>query len=232
MDYSSHETTSPTTAALILCTLLMFVGGHALLSQFGLIPSEVSIVNQEVQKAATRLHKITYERSPEKTIESTESVRSLPEPPQSVDTTNLGQDPKRITIESIDVSAPVMNPNETNISVLDSALKEGVVHYPGSGGVGGDRAMFLFGHSSRLPVVQNDAYRSFNGLEKLSVGDTITVEGANTSETYAVMSVRVVDKGEALVDFSEGENMLILSTCSTFGSKENRVVVKARQKYR
>lgn len=211
----------------ILSVLVVFVGAHLLLSYVGFVPSEVSAFNSQVKKTVAQLYTVRYEREPESMAEeSTSSQPTLPDPPQSV---QAGEPPRKITIDAIDVSASVTTPEKTSISALDAALKEGIVHYPGSGGVDGSRPMFLFGHSSRLPTVQNDAYRAFNGLEELSVGDEITVEGASTTDAYQVMSVRVVDKDAALVDFSEDENMLILSTCTTFGARENRVVVRARK---
>jgi LPXTG-site transpeptidase (sortase) family protein len=139
----------------------------------------------------------------------------------------VGMIPDRIVIEKIEVDAPISSPEEASIQILDAALQDGVVHYPGSGGVGGSRRMFLFGHSSRLPVVLNEAYRSFNGLDQLVSGDEITVFADGEKRVYQVSSVEVVDMDEALVSFVSGSGKLTLSTCTTFGARENRVVVEA-----
>lgn len=228
------------TADGILSILLIFLTTHLLFSSLGLVPSEVSVFNNEVSRAVSQFGTIHYEREMADTLrtatassrglpEATTSRRSLPEPPEEKPA-DLGQPPQRIIIDKINVNAPISNPGTADISVLDSALKEGVVRYPSSGGLGGNRPMFLFGHSSRLPApaVQNEAYRSFNGLGDLSVGDTVTVEGGDQAVKYSVSSVQVVDEDEALVDFSTSGNTLTLSTCTTFGSKQNRTVVTAK----
>ena len=199
--------------------VLLFLFAHVGLSALGLVPSEVSEFNQKLISSVRNLETLSYEGARRPILPRSAVASSQKE---SV----IGEEPTRITIPKIDVAAAIKTPERADVDVLDEALKEGVVHDPGSGGIGGDRRMFLFGHSSRLPVVQNEAYRSFNGLDKLSVGDEVTVS-ASSSVTYRVTSVEVVDKDEALVSFISGEGELTLSTCTTFGTRENRVVVKA-----
>jgi len=78
--------------------------------------------------------------------------------------------------------------------------------------------------------VRNEAYRSFNGLDELSVGDEITIKGASTTATYAVTSVDITKKDEGFVRFQPNQRVdLTLSTCSTFGAKQNRTIVRARR---
>jgi sortase (surface protein transpeptidase) len=45
---------------------------------------------------------------------------------------------------------------------------------------------------------------------------------------YAVTTVRRAKADEVFVDLSETETMLTISTCNTFGAKEDRFVVEAR----
>ncbi len=227
---------SPQTLSLserILIGLLVLLSVHVGLSSVGFVPSEVSTFNQQVKEGVQRLHTIKYARkqpaqSTQVRDEVTTTTPSLPEAPATSGELT-GEVPTRITIPEIDIDAPIKSPSSTDVSVLDKALKEGVVHYPDSGRIEGNRPMFLFGHSSRLPVVQNKAYKSFNGLEELSPGDTITVSGDEETARYRVSSVRVVDKDQAYVDFSQDSDILKISTCTTFGAKENRVVVTARK---
>jgi len=138
----------------------------------------------------------------------------------------VGENPTKIIIEKIGVNVAVINPNTTNVATLDSYLKQGVVRYPGSGTLGLGN-MFIFGHSTGIQVVQNQAYKAFNGLKSLQVGDTIKVSGATQTYVYRVTSVNLVDKDQALVEFDQNKNMLTLSTCNTFGAKEDRYVVEA-----
>jgi LPXTG-site transpeptidase (sortase) family protein len=134
--------------------------------------------------------------------------------------------PTRIVIDKIGVDAPVSNPNTTNISTLDDYLAQGAVRYPGSGLIGRGN-MFIFGHSTGLAVVRNQAYKTFNGLKNLQVGDIIKVYGSSGAYTYQVTSVTLVDASRALVELGGEENILTLSTCNTFGQKEERYVVQA-----
>jgi len=134
--------------------------------------------------------------------------------------------PVRVVIEGADVDTEIRSPNTTDIAVLDNELRYGAVHYPGSG-TPGNGNMFLFGHSSSLPVVRNQAYKAFNGIQNLERGDDVVVYSENEKHIYKVLNVELVSADEALVDFSDNKNMLTLSTCNNFGEKQERFVVEA-----
>lgn len=136
-------------------------------------------------------------------------------------------EPIRIVIDSVNIDWIVSSPESASIAVLDQALQEGVVHYPGSGTLSDTSNMFLFGHSSYLPVVYNPAYQVFNNLEKTQIGDYIRVYSNKAEYIYKVSSVSLVDASEAMVTFKTGEKKLTLSTCNSFGSKDERYVVEA-----
>lgn len=146
---------------------------------------------------------------------------------QSVEAREDFGEPVRIVIDSVDIDWTISNPESTSIAVLDEALREGVVRYPGSGMLSDTSNMFLFGHSSYLPVVYNPAYQVFNNLENTQVGDYIRVYSDTVEYLYKVISVSLVDASEALVEFETGVKKLTLSTCNSFGSKEERYIVEA-----
>lgn len=206
--------------ATIIVVMAFFLGGHILLSYAGLVPSEVSQFNQRVMSEVKNFDQLSYQRT-RKPVLPRSSLSA------SQENEVVGEEPKQITIEKIGVSSEISTPDTADVPTLDAALKKGVVHYPGSGGIGGSRRMFLFGHSSRLPVVQNEAYQAFNGLNKLEAGDEITVTGGGEELTYRVSRVEIADKDEALVSLESGPGQLTLSTCTTFGARQNRVVVRA-----
>lgn len=135
--------------------------------------------------------------------------------------------PQRIMIDTIGVDAQIITPGQTDVAVLNEALRDGVVHYPGSGKLGQKRNLFFFGHSSYLPTVHNDAYQVFNGLQDLVPGDVIRVRSENREYHYRVTDVSLVKAEEALVDFESGSRTLTLSTCNSFGAKSERYVVDA-----
>lgn len=134
--------------------------------------------------------------------------------------------PDRIVIPKIGVDSMIGQPDTQNVTVLDQFLTKGAVHYPGSGTIE-EGNIFLFGHSTGFRVVQNQAYKTFNNLDKLSKGDEIELTADGKVYTYKVSSVKLADEDEALVDFSDSSKKLTISTCNTFGAKQERWVVEA-----
>lgn len=135
--------------------------------------------------------------------------------------------PTRIVIPKIGVNTPIENPSSSDLATLDDALLKGAVRYPGSALLGQDATMFLFGHQSGLPVVRNPAFKAFNDLQKLVVGDVIRVQSATAQYEYRVLSVELVVAEDALIPLSGGKKRLVLSTCNSFGDPGERYVVEA-----
>jgi LPXTG-site transpeptidase (sortase) family protein len=138
----------------------------------------------------------------------------------------IGADPIRIIIKDIGVDTTVSNPATSSIAVLDEYLRKGAVRYPGSAQLGKGN-VFLFGHSSGLRVINNQAYKAFNNFKLLKGGEEIVVYSLDKEYIYEVESVKLSNAEDAFVDFSIKKNMLTLSTCNTFGQKEERYVVEA-----
>jgi LPXTG-site transpeptidase (sortase) family protein len=135
--------------------------------------------------------------------------------------------PMKIEITKIGLSTIVSNPDTTNIEALDQFLLKGAVRYPASAKLGEEGNMVLFGHSSYLPVVNNQAYKAFNGIQKLAAGDTITVYSSATAYTYTVRSVAKESTTNAAIPLMVEGKVLTLSTCDSFGAKTDRFVVTA-----
>lgn len=136
--------------------------------------------------------------------------------------------PVRIFIDSLERDATVLNPKSSTIADLDTALLEGVVRHPDSALLGEDGTVFLFGHSSYLPKVYNKNFQAFNGLQKLSWGDTIRVQSDDVEYIYAVQKVYKTKAENTTVSLQYGSPMLTLVTCNSFGSKDDRFVVEAK----
>ncbi len=135
--------------------------------------------------------------------------------------------PVRIIIDAIDVDAQIMNPESRSIEALDAALMEGVVHYPGSGDLEDTSNMFLLGHSTGFRVVNNQAYKVFNGLKNLKENDVIRVQSEGKEYLYRVKTVKLVNAEETDINLRSPVKMLTLATCNVFGAKEERYVVAA-----
>ncbi len=139
--------------------------------------------------------------------------------------------PDRITIPKIGLDAIVGHAPSQDIATLNRYVAAGAVYYPGSGTIEQGN-MFVFGHSSDLyRSVQNPADKVFNNLTKLSAGDEITVTGDGQRYVYVVTSVRAAKEDTELVTFDTSKRRITLSTCNTFGEKQDRTVVEAEFSY-
>jgi LPXTG-site transpeptidase (sortase) family protein len=137
------------------------------------------------------------------------------------------EEPVRVVAPAIGLDTAIENPTSTDIAVLDAALYKGAVRYPRSAMLGDNATMYVFGHQSGLPVVKNQAFKEFNGIQNLEVGDEITVYSDTAEYTYLVTSVEMVKASEALIPLETGKRKLTLSTCDSFGGKSDRIVVNA-----
>jgi LPXTG-site transpeptidase (sortase) family protein len=138
-----------------------------------------------------------------------------------------GELPVRIEIPSIGIRTTVTNPSSTSVAALDAELTKGAVRYPGSGVPGEEGNVLVFGHSSHLPVVHNQAYRAFNDIQKLKAGDPIFVIGEENAYIYSVESVEEATTESDGIPLQVDGAKLTLATCNNFGTKEDRFIVVA-----
>lgn len=149
-------------------------------------------------------------------------VPERPARPAATDAT-----PDRIFIDSLDREVAVLNPESTSVSVLDNTLLSGVVRHPASANLLEDGTVFLFGHSSYLPIVHNKNFQAFNDIKDLVWGDKIRIQSSDYEYVYRVDRVYEVKATTAEVVIESEGKELTLVTCNTFGSKEDRFVVEA-----
>lgn len=138
-----------------------------------------------------------------------------------------GELPVRIEIPAIGLKTTVANPKSTDIATLDTYLLSGAVRYPTSAAAGAPGNAIIFAHSSYLPIVNNKAYKAFNGIQKLEAGDRITVYGKEKVYVYEVETVSEEDAEFGAIPLSVEGSKLTLATCDSFGSKSDRFVVVA-----
>lgn len=135
--------------------------------------------------------------------------------------------PTTITLDRLNRTVTVLNPETSDITTLDAALLKGVVHHPDSADFDNTGNIFILGHSSHLPNVFNKNFQAFNGLETMTWGDKIHVASADTEYTYRVEKVYEAKASEVVVPHTPGEARLTLATCDNFGSKDDRFIVEA-----
>tara|TARA_B100000745_G_scaffold300596_1_gene255729 strand:- start:581 stop:1261 length:681 start_codon:yes stop_codon:yes gene_type:complete len=137
------------------------------------------------------------------------------------------ENPTRVVIDSVGVDVEVNNPFKTDISSLDNSLLSGVVRYPTSGKLGENGNVVIFGHSSYLPVVKNEYFKAFNGLQNLKRGEIIEVHGEGLVYEYEVSRVYEADATDTRIPLTKDSKKLTLSTCNSFGDLNDRHVVEA-----
>ncbi len=179
--------------------IIVFLFSLSLLASMDLVPEVTTSKNQNDTKVAT-----------------TTALDALPK-----------EYPVRIEIPAIDLKVSVANPTSTNVATLDAALLKGAVRYPTSAKLGEKGNTILFGHSSYLPVVNNQAYKAFNAIQNLKKGDRITVYGNGQAYVYAVDNVYQADATADAIPLTATGHTLTLVTCDSFATKSDRFVAVA-----
>ncbi len=190
--------------------IVVFLLTFSTLSLFGLVPESLQFIPPVLEIESP------YGRNPNSAIFSIPISQEV----------NEGTRPDRVVIEKIGIDVRIEQPISRDIQTLDVALQKGAVHYPGSGSIEQGN-VFLFGHSTSFTVVRNQAYKTFNGLNKLEQGDEIKLEANGREYSYRVQKVSLADEDDVLVLFDSSKRTLTISTCNTFGEKQERWVVEA-----
>ncbi len=135
--------------------------------------------------------------------------------------------PSFIYIDVLDKTIPILNPASREISDLDNALLSGVVRHPDSATLDQLGTVFILGHSSYLPSVRNKNFQAFNGIQDLKWGDIIKVTATEGEYIYRVDKVYRASAQDITVPIAGPVKRLILATCNSFGSVDDRYIVEA-----
>lgn len=134
-----------------------------------------------------------------------------------------------IEIPSIEISAPIILSQSTNISALTKDLDKGVVFYPSSVLPGQNGQTIVLGHSAppNWPKIKHDWV--FSDLNDLEYGDQIRFYFDNKEYIYYVREKKILEKGQEIIStplISKG-NILILVSCWPPGKDYQRIAVQA-----
>ncbi len=140
--------------------------------------------------------------------------------------TTLDTLPKKLIIEKLNKEVNILNPKENTVEALDTALLSGIARHPDSADFKKTGTMFLLGHSSYLPTVHNRNYQAFNGIQKLVWGDLVRIQSSDTEYLYRVEKSYEVKASRAEAEISWGHAKLIMVTCNSFATKDDRFVVE------
>jgi len=135
--------------------------------------------------------------------------------------------PDTITFDALNRSVSVLNPTSRTVEDLDAALLYGVVRHPDSAALGQKGTVFILGHSSHLPTVLNRNFQAFNGIQNLKFGDLIRLESGNTEYVYSIDKVYKASASAVTVPIAGDFERLVLATCNSFGSSDDRFIVEA-----
>ncbi|MEI6553268.1 MAG: sortase [bacterium] len=191
-------------------------------SLLGLAPKEISTSSESAlngglsleSSSNTSLFGVDFTKGTTKTIVKSSQIS--------------GDDlPVRVVISKIGLDSKILNPDSTDVNFLDNELTKDPVRYPGSGTLSSGN-IFVFGHSTGFKIVQNPAYKVFNQVKTLVVGDQITVYSlTGKAHIYTVVSAKDAKKEDTWIDFSADKPSITLSTCDRLSQIGDRFVVKA-----
>jgi len=166
-------------------------------------------------------------------------AKTVEESRQQIPALNLQIAPTddRIIIPRINKNVPVVGVSTENLLKRDwnglekdiqDALKDGVVHYPGTAMPGLRGNVVITGHSSYFAWDPGRFKDVFALLHEVAVGDTVIVYHNQEKYTYKVYETRVVTPDKVEILTQQGEDRLTLITCTPVGTNLKRLIVLAK----
>ena len=143
--------------------------------------------------------------------------------------TNYTDKQNTLEIPKISISVPIVFADSTDKATLAKDLDLGVVYYPGSVYPGQQGQIIILGHSAPpgWPTIKHDWV--FTDLEKLTQGDTISIDLNNKQYTYVVKQKSIIKRGAEVPADSAAisNNVLTLISCWPPGKDYQRITVEA-----
>jgi len=144
----------------------------------------------------------------------------------------------RIIIPKINKNIPIVRVSSENLvkrdwgrleSDIQQALRNGVVHYPGTSLPGQKGNVVITGHSSYFPWDPGRFKDVFALLHDVNEGDKIVIYYDQKRYVYEITSKEVVLPADVHVLEQVDENKLTLITCTPIGTNLKRLIVTAKQ---
>lgn len=143
----------------------------------------------------------------------------------------------RIIIPRINENIPIVRISSESLvrrdwgameAEMQDALKDGVVHYPGTSLPGQDGNSVITGHSSYFPWDPGRFKDVFALLHNVVQGDKIVVFWEQQKYVYEVEEIKVVLPQDIEVLKQTPEDRLTLITCTPVGTNLKRLIVVAK----
>jgi LPXTG-site transpeptidase (sortase) family protein len=200
--------------SFLVTFFVVFLLSYALFAWLDLLPEPIEPASVDTEVAETDLAIGTV-------------IETAPSNVTETKVSNQPVFPDTIIIDALDREVAVLNPTSRTIADLDAALLYGVVRHPDSATLEQSGTVFVLGHSSYLPTVLNNNFQAFNGIQNLSFGDTIRLQAGDDEYVYRVDRVYRAKAQDVTVPIAGDTKRLVLATCNSFGSIDDRYVVEA-----
>lgn len=143
----------------------------------------------------------------------------------------------RIIIPRLGTNVPVQPVTENNLfkqnwfgleKDIQTALLDGVVHYPGTPTPNKSGNIVLTGHSSYYPWNPGRYKDVFAVLHNINIGDEIVMFHKQKKYSYTVTQIDKVYPEDVKVLGDAGDDRLTLITCTPIGTNIKRLIVTAK----
>ncbi len=137
---------------------------------------------------------------------------------------NYNASSNAIIITRLGIRAPLVSAVGTTQKELNDALNQGVILYPGSALPGQNGEVVVSGHSSIFPWVKTQYGQVFTLLDKLQVGDTVSLVYEHRQYDYQITGQKVFNPNQVKIS-ETSEPLLKMTTCWPIGTSAKRLVV-------
>jgi len=151
----------------------------------------------------------------------------------------VGPPENRLIIAKLNLNVPIAIPafeallreDWTQVETdIQSALEQGVVHYPGTAKPGQAGNFFITGHSSYYPWAPGKYKTVFARLHDLAIGDEYWVYYGGDKHRYVVENIEEVKPANVdVLDQPVNRRMSTLMTCSPVGTTLRRLIITAEE---
>lgn len=151
----------------------------------------------------------------------------------------VGPPENRLIIPKLDINVPIVVPTNEDLIKEDwkaleediqTALQDGVVHYPGTARPGQAGNFFVTGHSSYFPWAPGKFKSVFARLGDLKVGDEYWVYYGGDKHRYVISEKKeIVPSDVTVLDQPISKRISTLMTCTPVGTTLRRLILIAQE---
>jgi LPXTG-site transpeptidase (sortase) family protein len=150
---------------------------------------------------------------------------------------DIAPNDNRVIVPRIDQNIPIVRISSDSLirrdwqaleNEMQDALKDGVVHYPGTSLPGETGNIVITGHSSYFPWDAGRFKDVFALLEDVVEGDKVVVYHEQDKYIYEVYDIKIVLPEDIEVLKQTPEDKLTLITCWPVGTNLKRLIVTAK----